>query len=112
MGIEHFMAKVKESRLIELPLEAERLQLKPGEQIEVRIDRINSEELQSGNSINNTVNPKSNHKSKTRRISAMGKYAGLLSSEEFMSWRIWNLLVGCVLVFLKDMENRYYANIL
>lgn len=85
MALEHFMAKVKEGRLLELPLEAERLHLKPGERIEIHIDRINSDKLLSDISITNLRNAKENHKSKTKRISAMGKYAGLISSEEFIS---------------------------
>src|SRR5690348_2465865 len=40
MATVHYMAKVKDSRLLELPEEAQELGLKPGEEVSVSVDRF------------------------------------------------------------------------
>ena len=76
MALVQYIAEVKDGLLLELPAEAEELHLKPGDKVQIQLDR----EV-----------PKVPHVSKGKkpvavpnRVSAMGKYAGILSSEEFM----------------------------
>lgn len=78
MTLVHYTAEVKSGLLLELPTEAEELHLKPGDKVEVRL--VSPAESQKAETRNKpTARPEA-----SRRVSALGKYAGVLSSEEFM----------------------------
>ncbi len=44
MAIAHFVATVKEERLLELPKEADALHLQPGEEVSIMLDRNSKEQ--------------------------------------------------------------------
>lgn len=75
MVLLQYTAKVKNSLLLELPTEAEELHLKPGDEVEVRLTPRNGvQKPEKGAAIAGTP----------LRVSALGKYAGTLNTEEFM----------------------------
>ena len=47
MATIQFTAKVKGNRLLELPVEAQELGLKPGEEVKISVDRNGAEEVQN-----------------------------------------------------------------
>jgi hypothetical protein len=76
MALAQYIAEVKDGLLLELPEEAEELHLKPGDKVQIQLDRVvpDAPRLPKGKKLVAAPN----------RVSAMGKYAGILSSEELM----------------------------
>jgi hypothetical protein len=93
MAMVQYTAEVKGSRLLELPTEADELHLQPGDTVQVQLARSSAEAplVESNDSDDKRGIAVRLPKNKRRitnvspiRVSAMGKYAGVLSSEEFL----------------------------
>ena len=76
MTLFHYTAEVKEGLLLELPVEAEALHLAPGDKVRVQLIPAFEKKAQERKTPESAGIP--------RRVSAMGKYAGVISSEDFL----------------------------
>jgi hypothetical protein len=74
MALMQYTAEVKAGLLLELPQEAEELHLKPGERVEIRLVIKGKQAKFNGPTSSPTPH----------RVSAMGKYAGVLSSDDLI----------------------------
>ena len=77
----HYIAEVKSGLLLELPAQAEELQLKPGDKVEVRLlppPELREARRENGSSETPGV------QSKQKQLRGRGMLAGVLNSEEFM----------------------------
>jgi hypothetical protein len=77
MALIQYTVEVKDGLLLELPSEAEELHLRPGDKLQIQLNRELDPVEQNDEEIRSSIAPE-------KRVSALGKYAGLLSSEEFL----------------------------
>jgi hypothetical protein len=83
MTLVQYTAEVKDGLLLELPEEAEELHLKPGDRVQVRIDR-NVEDTPQAKSRENGRATGPQAAVKPKELRGRGMLAGVLNSEDFL----------------------------
>src|SRR2546430_602019 len=84
MALIQYTAQVREELLLELPVEAEELHLKPGEKVQVRLDREIEPLPHVQVEKNGGGAEPSGVKGAKKKLGGLGMLEGILNSEEFM----------------------------
>ena len=83
MALVQYTAEVRGGLLLELPVEAEELQLKPGDKIQVRLNRKDEVSPNVRSEMNGGARA-GRVKVAQKKLSGRGMLAGILRSEDFM----------------------------
>lgn len=87
MALVEYTAEVRGGLLLELPAEAEELQLKPGDKVQVRLNRKVAATPMGRSGINGGNGAASAVQVAPKELRGLGMLAGILNSEDFMRRR-------------------------